>query len=411
MILLYNIAVRLIYLFIKIATLFKKTKAMQWIDGRKNVFSYLHSQNFDNQDIIWIHAASLGEFEQGRPLIERLKKENPIIKILLTFYSPSGYEIRKNYPHADFICYLPLDTEKNAKQFLDIVKPKTIIFIKYEFWYHYLNEATDRKIPTIYIAALFWESMSYFKWYLRFFIPIFRKINHYYVQNEASKIALLKNVFNNKNAPISVVGDPRIDRVIQIANEAKSFPLIEAFCKDKNTLIAGSTWEKDELILKPLIEKKQDWCFIIASHDISEKRLQFIENQLNKSRVVRYSNLNDTDFKQKNVLLIDNIGMLSSIYRYGKIAYIGGGFGSGIHNTLEPMAFGIPVIFGKKYQKFEEAKAMVERNAAFSIQNFNELILCFEKLENIEFYQKATIEISNYMNLNKGATEKILITS
>lgn len=409
MILLYDISVKLIYLIIKIAALFNHSKAKLWIDGRKNTFMYLEAQDFENEHIIWFHAASLGEFEQGRPLIERIKKEYPNYKILLTFYSPSGFEIRKNYAHADFICYLPLDTAKNAKRFLDIVQPKSIIFIKYEFWFHYLNEATKRNIPTIYIAALFWESMSYFKWYLSFFIPVFQKISHYYVQNEASKIALQNNVFKSKAAPISVIGDPRIDRVLQIAKEALSFPLIEAFCNGKNTLIAGSTWEKDDNLLKVLIEKKQDWYFIIASHDISEKRLQFIENQLDKNREVRYSNLAKCDLQTKNILLIDNIGMLSSIYRYGKIAYIGGGFGSGIHNTLEPMAFGLPVIFGKKYQQFEEAKAMVEQSAAFSIENEIELISIFEQLENVEFYNEASQKITNYMNQNKGATEKIII--
>lgn len=407
MVFLYNISVRFIYFFIKIAAILNNSKAKFWIEGRKDVFKFLNAQNFENESIIWIHAASLGEFEQGRPLIERIKKESPQYKILLTFYSPSGYEIRKNYAYADYICYLPLDTASNAKRLLDIVNPKSVIFIKYEFWYHFLNEATKRKIPTIYIAALFWESMSYFQWYLSFFIPIFKKITHYYVQNEASKIALLNNVFNNQKSQISVVGDPRIDRVLQIAKEAKDFPLIEAFCNGKKTLIAGSTWEKDDLILKSLIGNRKDWCFIVASHDISEKRLQFIENQLDSSRVVRYSNLGTDGFQDKNILLIDNIGMLSSIYRYGKLAYIGGGFGSGIHNTLEPMAFGLPVIFGKKYQQFEEAKAMIEQNAAFSIENGNELISIFQKLENIEMYQAANSKIMNYMNQNKGATEKI----
>ena len=350
-----------------------------------------------------MHCASLGEFEQGRPLIEKIKKEQPQYKILLTFFSPSGYEIRKNYPHADIIAYLPIDTKANAQRFLDLVKPQKIVFIKYEFWYHYLNEATLRSIPTIYIAALFHENSSYFKWYLNFYQPVFQRITHFFVQDILSKDILLNKGINR----VTVVGDPRVDRVVTIAKEAKKYALIDAFAKNQNILIAGSTWAKDELILKSLIEKKQDWKYIIAPHEIVENRLQSIENQYNRGEILRFSQANDRNIQSAKILLIDNIGMLSSLYYYGKIAYIGGGFGAGIHNTLEPMSFGLPVIFGEKYQKFEEARTMISLGAAFSVRNEKELEKSFASLSDKEYYEKAKQTILSYMADNQGATQKI----
>ncbi len=403
MILFYDLGVFFYTIFIKIAALFNP-KAELWVNGRKGVFEKIAFQIADNEQIIWFHAASLGEFEQGRPLIEKIKKEQPQYKILLTFFSPSGYEIRKNYPHADIIAYLPIDTKANATRFLDLVKPKKIIFIKYEFWYHYLNEATLRGIPTIYIAALFHENLSYFKWYLSFFHPVFQQITHYYVQDISSKDVLLNKVNVHR---VTVAGDPRVDRVVAIAQEAKKHPLIDAFAKNKNVLVAGSTWSKDELILKSLITKKQDWKYIIATHEIAENRLQSIENQYNRGEVLRFSQANLDNIKAAKILLIDNIGMLSSLYFYGKIAYIGGGFGAGIHNTLEPMAFGLPVIFGTKYKQFEEARTMVERGGAFSVRNEKELNDTFDLLSQKEYYEKANQTIVSYILDNQGATSLI----
>lgn len=403
MILFYDLGVFFYTIFIKIAAIFNP-KAKLWVNGRKGVFEKIALQITDNEHIIWFHAASLGEFEQGRPLIEKIKKEQPQYKILLTFFSPSGYEIRKNYPHADIIAYLPIDTKANAARFLDLVKPKKIIFIKYEFWYHYLNEATLRGIPTIYIAALFDENLSYFKWYLSFFHPVFQRITHYYVQDISSKDVLLKKVNVHR---VTVAGDPRVDRVVAIAQEAKKYPLIDAFARNKTVLVAGSTWSKDELILKSLITKNQDWKYIIATHEIAENRLQSIENQYNRGEVVRFSQANDDNIKAAKILLIDNIGMLSSLYFYGKIAYIGGGFGAGIHNTLEPMAFGLPVIFGTKYKQFEEARTMVERGGAFSVRNEKELNDTFDLLSQKEHYEKANQTIVSYILDNQGATSLI----
>jgi 3-deoxy-D-manno-octulosonic-acid transferase len=428
MILLYNLGIFFYTIFIKIAALFNP-KAKLWIDGRKHIFENIASQITDNEAIIWFHAASLGEFEQGRPLIEKIKQEQPQYKILLTFFSPSGYEIRKNYPHADSIAYLPIDTKANAQRFLDLVKPKKIIFIKYEFWYHYLNEATLRGISTIYIAALFKENSSYFKWYFSFYQSVFQRITHFFVQDILSKDVLLRkvrkvrnvgrvqnpaNVQQNPNVQnpnnvnyVSVVGDPRVDRVAAIAKEAKKYPLIDAFAKNQNILIAGSTWAKDELILKSLLTQYQDWKYIIAPHEIAKNRLQSIENQYNRGEVLRFSQANETNIQTAKILLIDNIGMLSSLYFYGKIAYIGGGFGTGIHNTLEPMAFGLPVIFGTKYQKFEEARTMVSLGGAFSIRNEKELNDAFDSLSQKEFYEKSKQVVLSYMFDNQGATQKI----
>jgi 3-deoxy-D-manno-octulosonic-acid transferase len=409
----YNLGIFFYTIFIKMAAFFYP-KAKLWVEGRKDVFEKIALQIADNEEIIWFHAASLGEFEQGRPLIEKIKQEQPQYKILLTFFSPSGYEIRKNYPHADIIAYLPIDTKANAQRFLDLVKPKKIIFIKYEFWYHYLNEATLRGIPTIYIAALFYQNSSYFKWYLSFYIPVFQRITHFFVQDILSKDALLHNVGRVQNPQnpdninyVSVVGDPRVDRVVAIAKEAKKYALIDAFANKENVLIAGSTWAKDELILKSFLTRYQDWKIIIAPHEIAEIRLQSIENQYNRGEVLRFSQANEVNVQMAKILLIDNIGMLSSLYFYGKIAYIGGGFGAGIHNTLEPMAFGLPVIFGKKYQKFEEARTMVALGGAFSVRDEKELNDTFDLLLQKEHYEKANQIVLSYMLDNQGATQKI----
>ena len=238
-------------------------------------------------------------------------------------------------------------------------------------------------------------------------MPVFQRVTHYFVQNEDSKICLEKFVFRKETNKISVVGDPRVDRVVAIAKESQQFEKIKAFCAKNEVLIAGSTWEKDDILLQQLIEQKKDWKFIIASHDIKESRLQFIENQYNRGEVLRFSQMpNSLNFSEK-ILLIDNIGMLSSIYKYGKIAYIGGGFGAGIHNTLEPMAFCLPIIFGPKYDKFEEANEMIKQKAAFSVQNSKELFEVFEQLENATFLAKAKQTINQYMFENQGATEKI----
>lgn len=412
MILLYNLFITLYSFVIRIAAIFSP-KAKLWIEGRKGVFAYLQAKINPNKNTVWIHAASLGEFEQGRPLIEKIRSQYPDNQIVLTFFSPSGYEIRKHYPLVDVIVYLPIDTPKNVNLFLDIVKPNLIIFIKYEFWYHYLSEATKRQIPTIYIAALFWESLSYFKWYFSFFIPIFQKINHFFVQNQNSKQVLEEFVFkNNPNPPISVVGDPRIDRVVEIASQSKSYDTITKFIGDtpkENVIIAGSTWDADEKILKPFFEQNRQLKIILAPHEIGATHLASIEKLFGKQCCVRYSEASkfEDSIATFQILIIDNIGMLSSLYRYGSVAYIGGGFGAGIHNTLEPMAYKLPIIFGHKYTKFEEANAMVAQRGAVSVSTAEALQTAFTNFIQKENYIAAQNKIQLYLSKNQGATDRI----
>ena len=388
---------------LKTIAFFSEGKIRLGVEGRKKTFQIIEEKRDFTKKLIWFHAASLGEFEQGRPLLEKMKSQYPDYQLLLTFFSPSGYEIRKNYPHADIITYLPIDTKRNAKCFLEATKPDMIFFIKYEFWYYFLKTATDKKIPTCYVAALFRPQQFFFVWYGKFMQPILHKISHYFVQNETSK----KQLESIGIQQISVVGDPRIDRVMGLAAQAKKFPIVEDFCQGKNVMVVGSSWAQDEAILLPFIAKNTHWKFIIAPHEIDEKNLQNIENQ-SLVKIVRYSKYEKES--DANLLLIDNIGMLNSLYRYGKIAYIGGGFGSGIHNTLEPMAYGLPVIFGLKYQKFEEANAMISAapQGAFAIKNTEELNAAFAFLQEEKNYNAASETVLDYMKKNKGATESIV---
>lgn len=401
--LLYNIFIQLYYCAIWFASFFNK-KAALWVDGRKHWQKDLKQQVADLQQVVWMHCASLGEFEQGRPLIESLKKQTNY-SIVLSFYSPSGFEIKKNYPQADVVCYLPLDTAKNAKQFLDIVRPEKVIFVKYEIWYHFLHEIQKRNIPSYLISALFRSNHFFFKWYGKFFLEKIQGFTHVFVQDENSQTTL--QIKGQKES--IVAGDTRIDRVLQIAQNAAQLPLIAAFCQDKKVLIAGSTWPQDEAILLPFIQQLQsdDWKFIIAPHEIHSQHIEAITKQI-QDKSIAYSQANLQNVKDKKVLIIDNIGLLSKIYQYGKIAYIGGGFGVSIHNILEPAVFKIPVIFGPKYQKFSEARILVEQGGAFSIQDSNDFKTIFEQLQEQTTYQKAQQVNQQFFEKNRGATQKIM---
>ena len=355
---------------------------------------------------IWIHAASLGEFEQGRPLIESIKKKHLNQPILLTFFSPSGYEIRKNYKHADNIFYLPLDTKSNAKRFVEIVEPKLAIFIKYEFWYHYINELHLKNIPIYSISAVFRPSQIFFKSYGNWFQKMLRRFEHIFVQNQSSLDLLLK--YEIKNA--SLTGDTRVDRVWDICQKARIFPIIESFATQKPILIAGSTWQPDEVILADFCKKNTPLSFkiIIAPHEIDEAHIESILKIMPSNlNIVRYSKAKNHNVAVADILIIDNIGMLSALYRYGKWAYIGGAFGSGLHNTLEPIAFGLPVIFGEKYQKFEEAQWLVENGGGFTINNLEGFENTIEQLQQEGSYKKASQKASKYIEENRGATKKI----
>ena len=403
MVFFYHIIMYVLEFSLETIAFFSKGKIRLGVEGRKNTLQIINAKRDFSKKLIWFHAASLGEFEQGRPLLEKMKSQYPDYQILLTFFSPSGYEIRKNYAHADIIVYLPIDTKRNAISFLDAVKPSMIFFIKYEFWYYFLKIATDKKIPTYYVAAIFRPEQFFFAWYGKFMQPVLHAIKHYFVQNETSQKQLETiGVFQ-----VSNVGDTRIDRVVELASDTQNFAIVEDFCQQKNTMVIGSSWQQDEAILLPFINKNRDWKFIIAPHEINENNLQNIENQA-FVKVIRYSKYdNDSD---ASVLLIDNIGMLNALYRYGKIAYIGGGFGSGIHNTLEPMAYNIPVVFGPKYQKFQEANAMISTTlqGAFSIKNKQDLDLTFAFLKDEKNYNAAAQTVCEYMENNKGATDKII---
>ncbi len=399
MIFTYQLFIRLFQWGFYLFSFFNK-KAKIALEGQKKTFSILKNQRDFDKKLVWFHAASLGEFEQGRPLIEKIKSQYPDYQILLTFFSPSGYAIRKNYASADIICYLPIDTKSKVAEFLALAKPDWVFFIKYEFWFNFLKALHHQGVKTYYIAAVFRPSQYFFKWYGRFLQKNLKNITHFFVQNESSK----KQLQSIGIQQISVVGDPRIDRVAAIAENPSYYPIVANFLQGKKTLIAGSTWAQDEAILLPFFNQKTDWKLIIAPHEIDENHLQNIEKQTIR-KIIRYSKA--TENTEADILLIDNIGMLSSLYQYGKLAYIGGGFGAGIHNTLEPMAHGLPVIFGKKYQKFEEATAMVAQGGMFCCQNAYEFKTIFEKLENDSFFQQAQMTVQRYISTQKGATAAI----
>ena len=408
---LYNIFIYLYYFGIVIASKFNK-KAFLWLNGRKDIFTKLSKAINPEDKIAWFHASSLGEFEQGRPVIEGFRKKYPDHKILLTFFSPSGYEIRKNYAEADYVFYLPLDTISNAERFVKLVNPQLVLFIKYEYWYNLLNALNKKNIPVYMVSAIYRPDQHFFKWYGKWFRNHLRNIKHFFVQNEESKLLLSSIGINN----VTVSGDTRFDRVIAISKEKKSYPLIEEFIKNKRVFIAGSTWEKDEEIiyglyneeLKAKGEKGPRMKYIIAPHKIDEAHISRIINRFNR-KVSRYSRLVKAEELETDVLIIDTIGMLSQIYRYATITYVGGGFGSGIHNILEAAVFGKPVIFGPVYDKFLEAKELIEIGGAFTIDNSEKLTDLVNKLMKEKFFMARACGLSlNFTFQRQGATQMIL---
>lgn len=401
MLLLYIIGIRLYTLLIRIFSLFDP-KAKLFINGRKNVYTQITQKINPSEKHIWFHFASLGEFEQGRPVLEKLKSLYPAKKIVVTFFSPSGYEIRKNYALAD-VFYLPIDTAANAKRFITCINPEMAIFTKYEFWHFYFKELKDQCIPLYVISGIFRESQAFFKWYGGFYRNILKSVTYFFVQNKESE-NLLKSIGLNN---VTINGDTRFDRVYENAQAPKQLSLIESFIGNSPTLVCGSTWPEDEKILSALPEKYPNWKFIIAPHEIHESHIESIEKQLSVGSV-RFSNFNSsnqTPNAEHQTLIVDNIGMLSSLYQYGNVAYIGGGFGTGIHNTLEAAAFGLPVIFGPKYNKFQEAKDLIAIGAAKSISTVEELIDVFEGFAKNEH---AAAQAKKYVADKKGATDQII---
>ncbi|MBY0244016.1 MAG: 3-deoxy-D-manno-octulosonic acid transferase [Sphingobacteriaceae bacterium] len=398
MLFIYSLGIKIYQLIVYLFSFFNQ-KAKFFIDGRKNIFIHIAEKINPNEKHIWFHFASLGEFEQGRPVLEKIKEKHPSKKFIITFFSPSGYEIRKNYSLAEGIFYLPLDTSKNAEKFIQAINPEIVIFTKYEFWHHYFKVLNTKNIPLYIISAIFRPNQIFFKKHGNFQRNILKNVTHFFVQNTES-LELLQKI-NFKNCSLS--GDTRFDRVAENAEKPKIFPLINSFCKNSPTLIAGSTWLEDEQILTTLRAENPNWKFIIAPHEINESHLQKIENLFPNS--IRYSLLTGENIDFPQTLIIDNIGILSSVYQYGKIAYIGGGFGAGIHNTLEAAAFGLPIIFGPKYTKFQEAKDLIQIGGAKSINTSLQLIEAFNAFKKNE---KSGEIAKKYVFNNKGATNLIL---
>lgn len=406
----YDRFIKLYGASVKAAAAFNQ-KAKLWSEGRKNIFEELTDKFKNEKDrVIWMHCASLGEFEQGRPVLEALKKEFPSRKILLTFFSPSGYEIRKNYKGADWIFYLPLDTKANAQKFIEIVSPSLAIFVKYEYWYNYLNTIHQNKIPAILISAIFRKESIFFKWHGGLHRKMLYFFSHIFVQDEESKTLLSSIISTSK---ITVAGDTRFDRVVEIANRFEPIPLIEKFVANKQVIVAGSTWPDDEKALKKVLQdEKLLYSLIIAPHEISENHITFLKSLFPEAKLFSQINKAVDISRQgpKEVLIIDNIGMLSKLYHYSIISYIGGGFNkSGIHNTLEAAVYGKPVIFGPNYKKFGEAVNLIKEGGGYSYNDDNELIkIIFHLQNNKNILKSSGLVAESFVKENTRATEIIM---
>jgi 3-deoxy-D-manno-octulosonic-acid transferase len=401
MLLLYRFSLSIFYILMRFVSLWHP-KAKLWVNGRQHWEEELRKKVGKIESSVWFHFASLGEFEQGRPVLEALKKAEPETNIIISFFSPSGYEIRKNYPLAKAVCYLPLDSPRNAQKFIELIKPKYAVFTKYEYWFYYFKTLHLQHIPLYLISGIFRHNQVFFKWYGGFYRQMLGFISYFFVQNQQSK-TLLNSLGITQ---VAVSGDTRFDRVAENAKNKTELKDIEAFCGSSKVLVAGSTWSADEELLNTIIENYPDWKFIIAPHEIAEANIQRLEEQL-LDKTIRYSNLKVHKSTPPQVLIIDNIGLLSSLYAYGTIAYIGGGFGKSIHNTLEAAAFGLPVIFGPRYQKFQEAKDLVELKAGFSISKQTELDSCFKLLQ-ADTKNSAGAKAKAYVDSHTGASTQIL---
>ncbi|MDE5419296.1 3-deoxy-D-manno-octulosonic acid transferase [Labilibaculum sp. DW002] len=404
MVLFYNLSIRFYVFAVRIASFFNP-KAKQWVDGRKNLLSRIEEAVNGEENLVWFHSASLGEFEQGRPVIEKFKEEHPDSKIVLTFFSPSGYEVRKDYAGADFIFYLPPDFPSYAKKFVDLVNPKMAFFIKYEFWHHYLKELKKRDIPTYIFSTIFRPNQLFFKPWGGFYRRMLTAFTHLFVQNQESMDLLNGVGFKN----VSIAGDTRFDRVYSIATASKTLPEVEEFSQGRLVLIAGSTWPKDEeAIIQYINTSKNNYKYIIAAHEVDENHIKSIVNAIEKP-YVRFTSATKAEIDAAEVLVVDCIGILSSLYRYADVSYIGGGFGRGIHNTLEAACYGLPVIFGPNYHKFKEAKDLIENGASFSYEKYELLEELLDGFYHNENKRKVSGENSkNYVDQKRGASSLIL---
>jgi 3-deoxy-D-manno-octulosonic-acid transferase len=398
--LVYDIIIRVYAVIIRIAVPFNP-KARLWVEGRKNWYKGLQRALPREGADIWIHCASLGEFEQGRPILDALRALYPDAFILLTFYSPSGFEVRKHYPGANHICYLPLDTPGNARRFISLVRPKLAIFVKYEFWVRILMRLQVEKIPLLLVSAIFGPDQLFMRWYGKAFRKLLFAYDHLFVQDEASKVRLEQWGIDR----VTVTGDTRFDRVAQIASHVREIPVVEAFLQGEPALVAGSTWPSDEQHLQACLSLFTKW--IIAPHDVNNTRLQQL-GHLYPSQAIRYSQLDaGIPSTGKSVLIIDNVGMLSALYRYGAVAYIGGGFDHGIHNILEAAVYGMPVVFGPRYEKFKEARELITLGGAFSIGDISSLTQQLTTLQAKGVRNAAGKITGEYVRANTGATARI----
>lgn len=413
----YNIVIYFVLWGIAIASLFNEKVRKMW-RGEREAFKILKQKVDPNAKYIWFHAASLGEFEQGRPLMERIRKDYPQYKILLTFYSPSGYEVRKNYEGADIICYMPVDTRLNAIRFLRLVRPVMAFFIKYEFWSNFLHILKHRNIPTYSVSSIFREDQVFFKWYGRSYAGVLKCFTRFFVQNEESK-RLLEGI---GITAVDVVGDTRFDRVLQIKEAAKQLPICEAFRTgvassqsadvphhDFKVFVAGSSWPPDENIFIPFFNEHKDWRLLIAPHVIAEEHLKLIRSLIKGKKVVRYTQTTPEEAAEADVLIIDCFGLLSSMYNYGDVAYIGGGFGVGIHNTLEAAVWNMPVIFGPNNKKFQEAQGLLKSGGGFEINTYEDFSGLMSSVMNDEtFLKQAGDKADAFVAHLAGATDKVL---
>jgi 3-deoxy-D-manno-octulosonic-acid transferase len=402
---LYNLITQLASFLLKIIAFFSP-KMKLFIDGRKDIFLILEQKIAPQDRTIWFHSASLGEYEQGLPVIEKIKEKYPNHKIVITFFSPSGYEVRKNNTVADVTVYLPLDTPKNAKQFLKLVHPDLVFFIKYEFWINYLDQLQKQNIPTYLISGIFREQQLFFKWYGGFYRNALNTFTYFFVQNENSR----KLITQLGKTNVTVSGDTRFDRVAAILEKDNSLDFIAEFKNNKTTIVIGSSWPKDESLLVEYINScPHDVKFIIAPHNIKKEQIQELKNSISKKTVL-FSEKENKNLADFDIFIIDTIGILTKIYSYADIAYVGGGFTtSGIHNLLEPATFGIPIVIGPNFSNFDEAVKLVNTTGCITIQNFDELEIAFSTLiENIEIrHQKGKI-CTEFVQKNKGATDCIL---
>ena len=397
----YNLIIYLYQFGVFVYSFFNEKVNKMW-RGEKEAIRILREKVDPNAQYVWFHAASLGEFEQGRPLIEQLRRDHPEYKVLLTFFSPSGYEVRKNYEGADIITYLPLDTITNARRFLRTIRPVMAFFIKYEFWYNYLHILKHRKVPVYSVSSIFRPEQVFFKWYGRQYGRVLKCFTHFFVQNEISKELLAKIGIHD----VTIVGDTRFDRVLQIKEQTKRLPIVEAFRSSAPTMVAGSSWLPDEEIFVRYFNEHREWKLIIAPHVINEDHINQILAMTDR-KVVRYTQTTPEEAAQADTLIIDCYGLLSSIYNYGDVANIGGGFGVGIHNLLEAAVWDMPVIFGPNNQRFQEAQELKAVGGGFEIQSYDDFERLMAQFANADYLQSCGTKAGDYVKSRAGATNLI----